>query len=89
MQPAAMRHVTLYMRPGCHLCEEVADLLERLAISMPLVIVAINILEDADLFERYKQHIPVVRIADGPTLFAPIREVELLRVFTEQERTFG
>lgn len=89
MQPAATRHVTLYTRPGCHLCEEAADLLERLAISMPLLITAVNILEDADLFERYKQHIPVVSIADGPTLFAPIREVELLGVFTEQERAFG
>jgi glutaredoxin len=89
MQPAATQHVTLYTRPGCHLCEEAADLLERLAISVPLVIVAVNILEDTELFEQYKHRIPVVRIADGPTLFAPIREAELVRVFTDQERAFG
>jgi len=89
MQSAATRHITLYTRPGCHLCEEAADLLERLAISLPLVIVTVNILEDADLFERYKHRIPVVSIADGPTLLAPIREAELLRVLSEQKHTFG
>jgi thiol-disulfide isomerase/thioredoxin len=89
MPPAATRHITLYTRPGCHLCEEAADLLERLARDMPLEIVAVNILDDADLFERYKHCIPVVSIADGPTLLAPINEAELLRAFTEQERAFA
>jgi glutaredoxin len=85
MYPASTRRVTLYTRPGCHLCEDVADLLERLAMRTPLAIVEVNILEDADLFERYKHRIPVVSVADGPTLIAPIREAELLRVFAEKE----
>jgi thiol-disulfide isomerase/thioredoxin len=79
MDTAAKRIVTLYTRPGCHLCEDAADMLERLAARLPFTIVEINILEDRNLYERYRYSIPVVAIADGPTLAAPIREAELLR----------
>ena len=74
-----VRTIILYTRPGCHLCEDAADLLERLATRMDLAIVEVNILEDVNLYERYKHSIPVVAISDGPTLAAPIREEELLR----------
>ena len=77
-----IRTVTLYTRPGCHLCEDTADLLERLARRMNLAIVEVNILEDANLYERFKHSIPVVAISDGPTLAAPIREDDLLRWLT-------
>jgi glutaredoxin len=74
-----IRTVTLYTRPGCHLCEDAADLLEQLATRLDLTIVEVNILEDPNLYERYRFSIPVVAIGDGPTLTAPIREDELLR----------
>jgi glutaredoxin len=77
-----MRSITLYTRPGCHLCEDAADLLERLARRLRLEIVEVNILEDANLYERYKHSIPVVAVAGGPTLTAPIREADLLRWLT-------
>lgn len=78
MDPRSTRQVTLYSRPGCHLCEDTADLLERLAARLPLAVVEVNILEDAELFERYKHRIPVVMIADGPMLSAPIGAADLL-----------
>jgi glutaredoxin len=79
---AAIRTVTLYTRPGCHLCEDAADLLERLATRLNLAIVEVNILEDANLYERYKHSIPVASIGNGAILTAPIREEELLRWLT-------
>jgi len=79
MTSGMARTITLYTRPGCHLCEDTADLLERLATGMNLEIVEVNILDDANLYERYKHSIPVVAISSGPTLAAPIREEELLR----------
>jgi glutaredoxin len=79
MEAATARRITLYTRPGCHLCEDAADLLERIAARMPLQIVEVNILEDVGLFERYKHSIPVVALEGGPTLFAPIREADLIR----------
>ncbi len=74
-----MLQVTLYTRPGCHLCDDVADLLEQLAREVPLRVAEVNILTDVDLYERYKHSIPVVAIAGGPTLQAPIRADELAR----------
>ena len=79
MDVAVPRRITLYTRPGCHLCEDAADLLERLAARLALEIVEVNILEDVGLFERYKHSIPVVAIADGPSLVAPIHEADLIR----------
>jgi glutaredoxin len=79
MNDRTTRKITLYTRPGCHLCEDAADLLERLAARLPLAIVEINILADAGLYERYKHSIPVVAIDGGPILAAPIRELDLLR----------
>lgn len=54
-------------------------MLERLATQIDLAIVEVNILDDPNLYERYKHSIPVVAIGSGPTLAAPIREEELLR----------
>ena len=79
MSKSAKRTVTLYTRPGCHLCEDAADLLERLGRRMPLHVVEVNILDDIGVYERYKHSIPVVAVVDGPTLSAPIREADLLR----------
>jgi glutaredoxin len=79
MDAVTMRQITLYTRPGCHLCQDAADLLERLGERFPLAVVEVNILSDIGLYERYKHSIPVVALDRGPTLAAPIREAELLR----------
>ena len=79
----AQRQVFLYSRPGCHLCDDAAELLERLAQRIPLAVVVVNILSDIDLYERYKHSIPVVALAGGPTLAAPIRADELERLLVE------
>jgi glutaredoxin len=79
MNAVTVRQITLYTRPGCHLCQDAADLLERLGERFPLAVVEVNILSDIGLYERYKHSIPVVALDRGPTLAAPIREAELLR----------
>ena len=80
MSETHTRMIRLYTRPGCHLCEDAAELLERLSRRSPFEVVEVNILDDVDLFERYKHRIPVVEIAGGPTLAAPIRAAELERI---------
>lgn len=77
------RQITLYTRPGCHLCEDAAELLEHLAIHHPLKVVEVNILNDVDIYERYKHSIPVIAIAGGPTIQAPIHADMLARALTE------
>jgi glutaredoxin len=75
---AGPREVTLYTRPGCHLCEEakaaIAPLLREFSASLQEV----NIENDAVLEDRYGLDIPVIFI--GPRKAAKHRvDVEQFR----------
>ena len=83
LKRATQRQVILYSRPGCHLCDDAAELLEQLAQRIPIAVVEVNILGDIALYERYKHSIPVIALAGGPTLAAPIRADELERLLVE------
>lgn len=54
--------VTIYTRPGCHLCEEAKRNILASACADQFEIEEINIDEDAQLYERYKYDIPVILI---------------------------
>jgi glutaredoxin len=56
--------VTLYSRPGCHLCEQARATLERLRQETPFEIDEIDIEADDALHARYLERIPVVAV-DG------------------------
>jgi glutaredoxin len=57
-----LKTVTLYGKPGCHLCDEVRAILEEVALEFGFALHEINIQNDAVLFERYRLLIPVVAI---------------------------
>ncbi|HEX6025467.1 MAG TPA: glutaredoxin family protein [Solirubrobacter sp.] len=63
-----MRTVTLYSRPGCHLCDEARDVLHQLRTQAPFAIEEIDITTDDALHARYLERIPVVAL-DGEELF--------------------
>lgn len=52
--------ITLYSKPGCHLCEEARTLLEELQHEYDFHIEEIDITSSAELFARYRTDIPVV-----------------------------
>lgn len=56
------RDVTLYSRPGCHLCEEAKATMAPLLREFDAVLHEVNIDEDAVLKERYGWDIPVIFI---------------------------
>jgi glutaredoxin len=56
------RDVTLYSRPGCHLCEEAKAAITPLLREYGAVLREVNIDEDAVLKERYGWDIPVIFI---------------------------
>jgi glutaredoxin len=60
--------VTLYGRPGCHLCDEARSVLERVRADAPFELREIDIDRDGELFKRYLERIPVVCL-DGEELF--------------------
>jgi glutaredoxin len=54
--------VTLYSKPGCHLCEEMKRVIARADCAEEYDLKEINIESDAELFERYRYDIPVLNI---------------------------
>ena len=60
--------VTLYGKPGCHLCDDARDALQRVRATAPFTLVEVDITADDDLHRRYLERIPVVCL-DGEELF--------------------
>lgn len=58
----AKPHVTLYTKPGCHLCEEAKQEMLAAGISDKYTFEEVNIEEDAEAYDRYKFEIPVITI---------------------------
>lgn len=64
--------VTLYMRPGCCLCDAARDEILDLAERIPLVLEERDITADVELYERYRYTIPVVAINGREALFTDV-----------------
>jgi hypothetical protein len=56
------RDVTLYTRPGCHLCDEAKSVIAPLLREFGAVLCEVNIDDDPFLKERYGWDIPVIFI---------------------------
>ena len=56
--------ITLVGKPGCHLCDEVRVVIERVAADLGVGWTEVSILDDPDLHERYAEEIPVT-LVDG------------------------
>ena len=63
-----MSVVTLYGRPGCHLCDDARVVLERVRREHPFELVELDIEGDERLLRAYLERIPVVAL-DGEELF--------------------
>ncbi len=71
-----MVDVTLYTKAGCHLCEEVKEVLAGLTAVYPHHLIEIDITQDPDIFSRYHYTIPVVHVGQIE-LQAPITTTQL------------
>lgn len=72
-------HLELYSRPGCHLCDELRALCERLSGEFSLQVAEINIETDPALEARYGKEIPVLYIDGRKAVKFRTTEVELRR----------
>lgn len=63
-----MRHVVLYSRPGCHLCEVAREVIDRVRQAEPFTFDEVSIEGDDALELAYGIRIPVVEI-DGDERF--------------------
>ena len=60
LQLAAPRDITIYSRPGCHLCEEAKAQIAPLLKEFGARLTEINIDEDPELRARYDYDVPVI-----------------------------
>ena len=66
--PSIMAQVTVYTKPGCHLCEEAIRLLQRVQKQQAFELQEVNIQDDPALLAEYGEQIPVVTL-NGTFLF--------------------
>ena len=81
--PARVTPVTLFGKPGCHICADVRARLWPLAAVLNLEVEEVDILGDEALFARYRDRVPVLAVAgreafEGP--WSPAAERLLRRV---------
>jgi glutaredoxin len=62
--PAHPLEVTLYTRPGCHLCEDAKSQIAPLLAEFGARLREVNIDADPALHERYNLDMPVLFLAD-------------------------
>jgi glutaredoxin len=65
---AAVPTITLYGKPGCHLCHEARDTVKRVIVGRDVALEEVDVSLDATLYARYGERIPVVEI-DGEEAF--------------------
>ena len=76
--PAAPRTVTLFGRPGCHLCDDARAVLERLRGELAFDLAERDIEADDATFKAYLERIPVVTL-DGTELYEHFVDEDDLR----------
>jgi glutaredoxin len=72
--------LTLYSRPGCHLCEEMKATVDRVARQVPLTMHVVDISADAELEARYGLEIPVLMVNGKKAAKHRVSEDELTRM---------
>ena len=74
-----MTLVTLYGKPGCHLCEEAREVVDRVRQQHPFELDEVDITLDPALEAQYRERIPVVAIDGQEALELVIEASELER----------
>ena len=60
--------MTLYGKPGCHLCDNAREVVERVRADHPFELREVDVSIDPELNREYGERIPVLEL-DGEELF--------------------
>jgi thiol-disulfide isomerase/thioredoxin len=76
--------LTLYSRPGCHLCDDMKAVIARVAMehAVDVTLEEIDISTDADLESRYGTEIPVLLLNGRKVAKYRVTEGELARMLS-------
>jgi len=74
--------LTIYTRPGCHLCDDMKAVIKRVAQAspQPVTLEEIDISSDPELERRYGEEIPVLLLANRKIAKYRIADRDLTRM---------
>ena len=83
--------LTLFTKPGCHLCEEAKTVVDSVidkfksehSSENPIELTEVNILEDQALLEKYGEEIPVLQINGATHAYWRIDSERLISALNE------
>ncbi len=81
--------LTIYSRPGCHLCDEMKSVVERVARRIPVTIEEIDISGDERLEAQYGVESPVLLVNGKKAAKYRVSEWELIRLVTARSGGSG
>ncbi|SEO15767.1 glutaredoxin family protein [Actinacidiphila rubida] len=77
-----MRTVTLIAKPGCHLCDDARAVIGKVAAETGAAVTEQDITQDAELYDRYWEQIPVVLVDGEQHTFWRVDEKRLRSALT-------
>jgi glutaredoxin len=79
--------VTIYSRPGCHLCDEMKAVVKQVGTTVSIALEEIDISADPELERIYSLEIPVLFVAGKKVAKYRVGEQELHRILATKEGT--
>jgi glutaredoxin len=74
--------LTIYSKPGCHLCDDMKAVVDRVVrtSAVPIAVEDIDVTTDSDLEARYGLEIPVLLIDGKKAAKYRVTEADLVRM---------
>ena len=79
--------VTFYTKPNCPLCDKALEQIELARREMAFDLVEVNILSDPEIYQRYKNDIPVLQINGVEAFRHRLTQADLLQKLGETQAT--
>ena len=75
-----MALITIYFKPGCHLCDRAKEVIERCRAKVEFATEIVDISQNPELLERYRDDIPVILLDGNEIARHFVRERKLLEL---------
>jgi glutaredoxin len=72
--------ITIYSKPGCHLCDRAKEVIERCRVKAEFAIEVVDISQNPELLQRYRDDIPVILLDGNEIARIFVRERKLLEL---------
>jgi len=73
-----MKEVVIYSKPDCCLCDRALEVLIKVQKAFPFVLRKVDILSDTDLYEQFKDEIPVIYVGPDKAFKYRVDEARLV-----------